>query len=100
MSVNQTHYPTKEQLLAILKSSYCLINNWGGSRFHYIANTELEEQTDIFTAFRNDTAETYKFSISGATIIHDGAYLRVSDVATATQYMFVVLSKLDLIKYM
>lgn len=96
MTANHTHNLTKEQLTSILESSYCLINNWGGQRFHYMANSYLQNESEAFLAFRNDTGETYKFSTERARIIHDGAYLQVTNISDGIQYMFLVLTKLSL----
>ena len=99
MTANRTHNLTKEQLTSILESSYCLINNWGGHRFHYMPNSYGQDESEAFLAFRNDTGETYKFSTERARIIHDGAYLQVTNTADGIQYMFIVLGKIDLEKF-
>ena len=59
----------------------------------------MQEESEAFLAFRNDTGETYKFSMERARIIHDGAYLQVTNSADGIEYIFVVLAKLDLEKF-
>lgn len=96
MTTNQTSALTKEQVLTILKSSYCLINNWGGSRYHYMPYSSTEANAEFCTLFENDTGKSYKFSLESSDIKLHGSYLQLTNLDDGNPYSFTVLTKLKL----
>lgn len=99
MTTNQTLHPTKEQVLEILKSSYCLINNWGGSRFHYMPEPNQESE-EYCILFENDSGKSYKFYFEGAKIRIEGKYLQLTNVEDSLPHMFIVLARINLEQFL
>jgi hypothetical protein len=95
MTANQTLRPTREQTLSILKSSYCLINNWGGSVFYYITEPEVEAEGHCIL-FENKKARTFKFSLDQAKIWFEVGCLQLTNTEENIAYSFTVLSKVNL----
>lgn len=95
MTANQTLRPTKEQLLLILKSCYCLIDNWGGSIFYYITNPTLEAE-GCCNLFENKKAKTYMFSLDKSKIWFEAGCIHLSNTEDNLTHSFTALTKVNL----
>lgn len=95
MTANQTLHPTREQTISILNSSYCLLNNWGGSIFYYITKPEIETE-GYCILFENKKAKSHKFSLDEAKIWFDVGCLQLTSIEDDIAYTFTVLSKVNL----
>jgi hypothetical protein len=96
MTTTQASALTREQVLTILKSSYCLINNWGGARYHYMPYFLTDPNADFCTLFENDTGKSYKFSLESSKTQLDGNSLQLINIEDNLPYSFTVLTKLNL----
>lgn len=99
VNIPETINLTEQQLLAILNHSYCLINNYGGEQFFYYSKPTQEQQDKVFETQGGKGSNCW-FLFERARLIQGGEYLQVVERTHNTPYLFTVLCKQDLRKFL